>query len=335
MNQDSLNLDQPEDIVISIYPAEYNANSAPSPKPVNQGDIYSTRARVVALDVKSGVQVVSDWSYAVHEVGQALMNAPANVKINNYPKGPGDGVTVSFSVDNQTELKNKPAAWLGGSVIPFSFRVELSNHLNESVGSGTYSRVFTPDEVYRYKNITLSAAQPLTVSLDITGLTLEENTHVYAKAFITYALESDMSKKSEGYCNNKNLTAFLVPPTMEVKDITLVQSPSSNNPGPRAIDDRATTLTVYAVVDLKGLKPSSGKVQCFLKTADTFSNNTATPTFGPYSMSQDLVKDSTGNTWKTTDPLTPHPRVNYLTEEIHVQAIHGRAKYPVASKTLK
>jgi len=320
-NPDSLNVDHPEDIVISIYPA-----TDISPQSVNPGELYSTRARTVALDVKSGVQVFGDWGYAVHEVGQVLMNAPANVQIKNFPKGPGDGVTVSFSVDKQNVLINKPAAWLDGSVIPLSFRVELSNHLNESVGSGSYSRAFTPDEVSMYKSITLPAVP---VSLDITGLTLEENMHVYAKAFITYALESDTSKKSEGDCNNKNLTAFLVPPTMEVGDISLVQSPLLvDNLGPRAVNDTAMSLTVYAFVDLKGLKPSSTEVQCFLKTANAF---------GPHSMTQDLVKDSTGNTWKTSTSVTliPNPQVNYLTEPILVQAINGSAKHPVASKTLK
>ena len=333
---DSLNLDHAEDTLMFIYPATYNANNV-HPLPVNQGDIYSTRARVVAVDVKSGVLVLGDWSYAFHEVGQPLMNAPANVQINNFPKGPGDGLTVSVSVDNQVNLNNKPAAWLTGSVIPLSFRVELSNHLNESVGSGPYSRAFTPDEVSIYKSITTAMASPLTVSLDITGLTLEENMHVYAKAFITYALESDTSKKSEGDCNNKNHTAFLVPPTMEVTDISLVQTPLLlDKQGPRAVDDTATSLTVYAVVDLKDLKPSSTTVQCYLKTANSpplLANGPPIINFGPYPMTQDLDKDSTGNTWKTS-PLVPNPQVNYLTEPILVQAINRGAKYPVASKTL-
>ena len=329
-NSSSSNLDHPEDLIITLYPIGTNSNSvAPMPIPINTGKLFSSRVRTVVLDLKSGAELNSDWVYAFHEVaGFPPMNAPLSVSIDDLPSDkPGYALRVFVSVAGANQLANKPVAWGSEPVIPLSFKVELVDQNRESIGSGPYTRTFTSDELYNYNADSNTPVSIQNAPLDIFGLTLEENSHVYAKATITYALASDKSKKSEGSGNDINATAHLIPPTMVVSNIKLVQNPPPLVQGPRAAVDASgmgmINLTVYADVDTKGLSLSDTIVQCYLNTANGI---------GPHAMSPDGT-DATKMRWKS-ESLLPDAQKNYQREEISVLAINSFAKFPLASSKL-
>jgi hypothetical protein len=283
------------------------------------------------LDLKSGAELNSDLVYAFHEVaGFPPMNAPSSVSINDLPSDkPGDALRVFVSVAGANQLVNKPVAWGSEPVIPLSFKVELFDQNRESIGSGPYTRTFTSDELYNYNADSNPPVSIPNAPLDIFGLTLKESSHVYAKATITYALASDKSKKSEGSGNNINATAYLIPPTMVVSNIKLVQNPPPivQVQGPRAVDAFGmTNLTVYADVDTKKLKDTI--VQCYLNVIVGGGNKT----YGPHAMILDGT-DATGMRWKS-NPLLPDAQKNYQREEIYVQAVNGSAKFSIASSKL-
>jgi hypothetical protein len=310
----SLNRDHGEDYYYILYPNGANANSTPIS--ITTGKIFTIRTLTVVLDLKSNVEIKSDWAYASHEVtGLPPMNAPTFVNIDDLPSDkPGYALRVFVGVDARSNLVNKPEAWGSEPVIPLSFEVELLDQNRDPVGSGPYTRTFTSDELHNY-----NAGFTLIAPLDIFGLTLVENSHVYARAVITYALESDKSKKSEGSGNNINATVHLIPPTIVVSNIKLTQNPVlPDAQGPRAVNvSGMLNLTVYADVDSKGLTGTI--VQCYLKTHNGI---------GPHMMSLDTT-DATGMRWKS-GLLIPESQKNYQSEEISVFATNGYAKFPFA-----
>lgn len=268
------NEDHPEHIIHQLH----NGDS-PVATPVHpqQAELYSTRSRNVVLDKNSGVVVASEWSYDHHQVAENHMNAATGVTIANYPTEKNDTLKVSFSVDRQNQLLNKPAAWAGkGAVVPDSFSVQILNKNGEVIGKT--SRAFTALELLGYDGYSKTSTSPGTSPINtfalVSGLLLVANDVLRAKMQITYALKGSSSRK-EGSVNDPNVSPYVVTPSFKVSSILVEQTPqteSSKALAPKAVDSspaKITSIKVTAVLELNGLSPTADgvDVKCYVAGA--------------------------------------------------------------------
>ena len=302
------NEDHPEHIIHQLHQGD-------TPVHPQQAELYSTRSRNVVLDKNSGVEVASEWSYDHHQVAEDHMNAATGVTIANYPTEKNDTLKVSFSVDRQNQLLNKPAAWAGkGAVVPDSFSVQILNKNGEVIGKT--SRAFTALELLGYdgysKTSTAPGTSPINTFALVSGLLLVENDVLRAKMQITYALKGSSSRK-EGSVNDPNVSPYVVTPSFKVSSILVEQTPqteSSKALAPKAVDSspaKITSIKVTAVLELNGLSPTAAgvDVKCYVAGALT----------GLVLVYNDVKKVYVGN-------LTPLVGSNYQSAIFTVVAVH-------------
>jgi len=321
----SENADFPEDVLLPMF--QLNQHNSYSSRIVADSEIFSTRARIVYLDVKSGQQFYSEYAYSTLQVQAPGMNAPSNVTLSNYPvAGSTKSMLVTFNVD--AHILNKPATWGNLPSVPFSVTAVLVDGTGNQIG--TASRDFTVEELYTYSLGTgLTGAQ-----IVVNNLNLQQNERVVPRVFITYSTATNKSLKKAGSINAAT-SSYLVRPDIAVQVDSIQQSPAlSNASGSRQVNPSGSgmnSITVYAKVYLNGLSQQSANASCFIRSLTAATNSD-----GSYSMTPAPAALYSGKDYVLyqTAALTPDPTVNYVTVQCVVLATHPSSNNFVAVDAL-
>ena len=317
--------DYPEDVLIPMY--QLNQQNSYSSRIVADNEIYTTRARIKFLDLKSGQDFYSEYSYSSLQVQAASMNPPSGVALSNYPvAGSTNSMLVTFNVD--ANIVNKPATWGALTPVPFAVNAVLVDGTGNQIGAA--SREFTAEELYTY-----SLGNGLTgAQLVVNNLALQPNERVVPRLSITYSTATNKSLRQVGSINAAT-SSYLVKPNIAVQVDSIRQLPAlPNASGPRQVNlngSGMTSIVVYARVYLNDLSPQSASVACFIRSSTTSNTD------GSYSMTQSplSLQDASKNyLLYQTAALAPDPTVNYGSVQCVVLATHPGSNNFVAVDAL-